>query len=166
MTTFHTEVKFGEHYADGRTSVSGEVNAVIFHENGCIDIELEWGEDTASGAREAKRAVFPEHRLVTSDAEVRQQSMDLESDIVLGRKYRDVQTGIVGNAATVEFHESMATRVMLRSVGTDRNGVATLKYHMIDDFLLQDVETNEQAGRKGEKRSPATQQVSGPTVRR
>lgn len=61
--------------------------------------------------------------------------MDYSSDIVLGNKYRDTQTGLEGIAVTIEFHQHMCQRVVLEVFKND-----DLKGWVLDAVRLEPVD--------------------------
>lgn len=70
------------------------------------------------------------------------------TDIVLGEKYRDEQTGIVGIATAVTFHQHACERVLIEYV---KDG--ELKELVFDSPRLVNIETGEKA---------ATEKTGGP----
>lgn len=64
-----------------------------------------------------------------------------ESDVVLGRKYRDKQTGIEGVATHVTFYQFACERVIIETLDNDKN----IKEYSFDVQRLEDVETKQQA---------------------
>lgn len=163
MTTFTSTVVLGEKYLDERTGIQGHANVLVFNENGCVEVELEYVEKTLDGGIERKKEVFNEVRLAPVDGEGGKS--EHESDIALGTHYRDVQTGLEGWACAIEFHEKTATRVIIKSVGYDKDGAKVLKYHIIDDFLLQALGADGKpvakvAERKSDKPSPITREIA------
>lgn len=159
MTTYQSPIVLGAKYRDERTQLEGYANVVAFNENGCVEVMLEYMEEDGS-KKDVKNVFFNELRLTPLDSEAKGNVVDYESDVKLGGHYRDTQTGLEGWASVIDFHEHMATRVQMRSVGRAEDGTKKLVYHNIDDFLLADLDNNEQvAERKTKKRSPATREV-------
>jgi hypothetical protein len=162
MTSYTSKIAMGESYADLRTGIVGYADILVFNENGCVEVDLEWTETNSNGGVEVRRKIFNENRLTMADGSPIEGTVDYESDVELGRQYGDVQTGLVGWACAIEFHERMATRVIIRSLERDKDhNPKGIKMHVIDDFLLQDVETKAQAERKTEKPSPYTREFTG-----
>lgn len=154
MTDYRTKIKLGDEYTDERTGIKGFANILVFNENGCVEVDLEWA-DTSEGSVKVRRQMFNELRLTRVDgAEDTEQVYT--SDVTLGRQYSDVQTGLTGWACAIEFFERIATTVVIRSLLTEpKTGEAKeLKMHVVDDFLLQDVETQKQARRRSDAPSP------------
>lgn len=163
MTTFESPIVLGQKYVDERSGLIGYASFVGFNENGCVDVGIEHSHSSLDGKIEITTDNINELRLTRAPDEsesrfVKKQTY--ESDIVLGRHYRDKQTGLEGWATIIDFYEKMATRVTIRSVGIDKDGAKVLKYHVLDDFLLIDIETEKQAERRNPKRSPATREVA------
>lgn len=153
-----TQIALGQKCRDTRLDIGGYAKRVLFNENGCVNVQLESVKD---GKRETDW--FDEQRLVAiNEAGDHLQAAPVtqthESDIILGRKYEDIQTGINGWAATIMFSENMATVVELRNTGVDKDGITVLKYQSIDDFLLKDVETKVVAERVTAKPSPVSRE--------
>lgn len=163
MTEFVSPIVLGGKYVDARTDIVGYASYIGFNENGCVEVGIEHSHADSNGKVEISVDNINELRLSPAPGERSAgEPVTYESDVVLGRKYRDRQTGLEGWACVIDFHERQATRVTIRSIGYDKDGSKVLKYHGLDDFLLVDIETEEPARRKDEKRSPVTQEVSGP----
>lgn len=161
MTVFHSRIELGKKYKDKRVGFEGFANVICFQQHGCVEIQLEFEKD---GKKEL--VMVNELRLVAphggSDADLSAEDHTYESDLVLDGMYEDTQTGIAGHVAVVEFHEFMATRGILKTVGTDTKGLKAIKYHSIDDFLLKDLATAVVAEDHSGKKSPITREVPGP----
>lgn len=154
MTDFITPIVLGDEYVDERTGIKGFANVLVFNENGCVEADLEYVE-TDGGSVKVRRQMFNSLRIKPVQGEW--EGVDDEvytSDVELGRLYRDVQTGLEGWACAIEFFEKIATRVVLRSIGLDKGGHKEIKLHVVDDFLLLDVETEQQAQRRSDAPSP------------
>lgn len=161
MSTFHSPIVLGEKYRDDRTEIEGHAVAIFFNENGCVEVVLESAETNSNGGREVKKEYFNELRLTPHPSGVGTgQLIEYESDIELGKKYVDIQTGLEGWATILEFHELMASRVTIRSVGFHSDGTKKLVYHSIDDFLLKSLDSGVVAEKKTDKRSPVTREVT------
>lgn len=157
MTTYTSRIELGKKYKDTRSELEGHASIVAFQEHGCVEVQLEFLNK--DGKPEV--VTINELRLVTpSNAELTNEVHYYESDLVLGHKYEDIQTGLTGHLAIVDFHEFMATRGIIKAVGSDHNGLKVLKYHSIDDFLLKDLETQVVPEDKSGKRSPVTHEVA------
>lgn len=156
MTTYSSKIVLGRKYQDTRTQIVGYAHALWFNENGCVQVNLEF-------KKEGKIAfeAFDENRLkcIEEDAPAQPEVIDHVSDIELGKKYRDIQTGIEGHAAVMEFHEYMANRATLKLVTYNSEGLPKLTYMSIDDFLLQEVESGKTAKRQDSRPSPVTHEV-------
>lgn len=160
MTTFTSPIKLGEKYRDKRFGMEGYATAIFFNTHGCVEVYLQYNKAKEGDTPEIERHMVNELLLVNPDGSELTDTNEYVTEIVQDRKYEDVQTGIQGHAAVIEFWEHMSNRVSLRSAGKDKDGIQVLKYHSIDDFLLRDLETKVVAKRQDEKRSPVTQEVT------
>lgn len=138
---YESVIKLGDIYLDPRSGIEGVAVALWFHQSRCIDAYLEY---MLNG--EIKNKAFPEQRLVdpsTGNPPIEKQLY--YSDVVLGRKYRDTQTGVEGHAAVMEFWEHMSNRVSIRHAVNKGKKTEKVIYHSIDDHLLEDVESKKRA---------------------
>ena len=102
---YEADVKLGEKYRDGVTSVEGTAVTVSFFQHGCTRATIEWsdGKDVSGMGFDAPRLSGP-------------KGGSYESDIVLGQRYEDKQTGIKGVAVILTFHQHGCERVTLEFV--------------------------------------------------
>jgi hypothetical protein len=162
VSSFTSSILLGEKYADERSGLEGYATGVFFNENGCVEAYIEYAVRKPDGEIEIKKEYLNELRLTYRNQLATRPTREYECDIELGKEYVDIQTGLRGWACIIEFHEHMATRVTLRSVGYDKDGSKKLIYHSIDDFLLKSVTTGKVAKSKTDKRSPITREVTRP----
>ena len=136
---YETHVKLGEKYKDEQTGIEGIAVTVSFFQHGCTRVTLEWveGKDVSGMGFDAPRLSGPK------------PEVPYESDIVLGKKYRDEQTGVSGTATVLTFHQHGCERAALESVV---NG----------EVIEQDFDaprlTNVETGKKAE-----SERTGGPT---
>lgn len=84
-----------------------------------------------------------------------------ESDIEIGKRYRDAQTGYEGVATSITFYQYACERVGLETYDAERREV---KDEVFDSPRLTSVETGEQAttDRKGGPLMPNPQKRPNP----
>lgn len=150
---YNSPIILGEKYKDERSGIEGYAVALFFHQSKCVEVYLE----SVTKDREIKRQFFAEARLVPEGIT---DEVDYRSDIVLGRTYKDTQTGVQGIAAMMEFWEHQSNRVSLKKVVDPGGSKEKIIYHSIDDFHAEDMETKKVA-RETEpgRRSPSPQTV-------
>lgn len=102
---YEANVTLGEKYRDEQTGVEGTAVTVSFFQHGCTRVTIEW-----SDGKDVSGMGFDEPRLKGP------KGAAYESDVVLGEKYKDEQTGITGTATVVTFHQHGCERVALEFV--------------------------------------------------
>jgi hypothetical protein len=150
---YRSKVKLGEKYKDDRSGLVGYAYGITFHTNGCVDIMLEWYKEG-----EFKLTHIPEARIIESNQLEGWEDTEYITPIKHDVKYRDVQTGLEGWSATIQFFDSMATRVELRKL-SEKDGVQKIGYNSVDDFLLEEIEVKPVAvPAPTDKKSPVMQE--------
>lgn len=92
---YESYIKFGEEHTDERTGLSGYPLATTIYKFGCERTTLEWEKDGGTNSWS-----FDAPRVSQNPS-----AATYESDIVLGEKYKDTFTGIVGVVDSLTFHE-------------------------------------------------------------
>lgn len=161
MTRFETPIRFGKKYVDDRSGLVGVATSLEFMAHGCVVVGLEqYGEK--DGVVDINTSFVNELRLKPLEGAA-DAPMVYETDIELNKKYRDIETGLEGHSTTIQFSENQCTRAFLRTVSKDKEGAPVQRYHVIDEFLLESLETKQVAADKSGKRSPCTETRSGPS---
>lgn len=156
MTIYQSPIVLGTHYTDKRTEIEGYATALFFSQEGCVEVSLEFAKDS-----KIEHVTINERRLIDNEGKkaTDYDALDYESDIILGHAYEDIQTGLKGYAAVMEFHEDLANRCTIKAVSTRDDGSQKLTYYSIDDFLLKGVHDGKVAGKKSSAPSPITREV-------
>lgn len=149
---YTTKLVLGAEYTDNRSGVTGHVYGINFHSKGCVDAIIQWYKDG-----EQKLLFVPEDRLIESNQLEDAPDQEYTTHIVLDRKYRDVQTGLEGWAAVVQFFDHMATRVDMRRL-SEKDGMQKIAYNSIDDFLLEEIAEAVPTPEPTGKKSPVMQE--------
>lgn len=88
-------------------------------------------------------------------------SVTYHSDITLGKRYRDPQTGITGTATAVYFFQYACERVALETVKSD----GELKEYTFDAPRLETVEERPKRVRTDRTGGPGLGVTNNPTVK-
>lgn len=104
---YTTSLKLEELYTDKQTEIGGHLVGLYFYQHGCTRGTIEL---VVNGKIEGY--TFEEPRLDGSDF----GQQEYESDIVLGERYLDAQTGISGVAIAIYFYPNSCERVTIEHV--------------------------------------------------
>ena len=145
---YKSKIKLGEEAVDKRAGIKGHVYGINFHSNGCVDAIIQWYKDG-----ETKMAFVPEERFVEENELTDAPEQEYRSHVIHDHKYRDVQTGLEGWAAIIQFFDHMATRVDIRRLG-EKDGMQKIAYNSVDDFLLEPIEVEASVAKKAATPKP------------
>lgn len=130
---FKTKIGLGMPCVDKRAGIAGHVYAINFNSKGCVEAIIVWYKDG-----ERKMDWVDEARFVEENELTDAPDQEYRTHIILDHEYEDIQTGLKGWAAVVQFFDHMATRVDLRRMG-EKDGMQKIVYNSVDDFLLREV---------------------------